>query len=310
MNRILKQTGEFMVGLGILALLVYRIGFHEITSTFASIEIGYLLVMMLMTAIVLFVYPLSLIILYAPIKEDHLGLRQLFRLRMITQILGNLTPNKLGELLIFALIKRRYKVNQMPIFILFTLDKFTTVIHALAFSAVGFFFLFEDGNTTILFIGLAILCIFGVIMAPLFIRRLQKVVWTLFKMRRLDAMLKKISTFLGSFLRQHPQYVVCNLLLTTLSYFLTACVVKLAFLALNTDVSLTTIFFISNMVAVAALIPLNIPLFGIKELSGIYLYSLIGISAAVATQVVIATTVAKYLNYIVLYFIFSERGYT
>ena len=304
MNRILKQIGKLMVGISILALLVYRLGFHEITSALASIELGYLLAMMLMTTVVLFIYPLSLLALYAPIRKERLGLWQLFRLRMITQILGNLTPNKL---LIFALIKRRYKVNRMPIFILFMLDKLTTVTHALAFSAVGFFFIFEDGNTTMLFIGLAILCVFGVIMAPFFIRRLQKSVWTLFKMRRLDAMLKKIGAFLRSFLRQHPRYVAYNLLLTVLSYFLTACVVKLAFLALNTDVSLITIFLISNMVAVAALIPLNTPFFGIKELSGIYLYSLIGVSAAVATQMVIATAIAKYLNYILLYFIFSER---
>lgn len=117
MRTLVKQIGKFVVGLGILTLLVYRIGFHEIVSTLTSINPWYLLATILATTVVLFVYPLSLLALYAPIKEEHLGLQQLFRLRMITQILGNLTPNKLGELVIFALIKRRYKMNQMPLFI-------------------------------------------------------------------------------------------------------------------------------------------------------------------------------------------------
>ena len=298
----MKDGGKVLIGISIAIFLFYKIGSTKIITALLSMDIRFIPLILILTGVLALMNASSLVVLYHPLKKKEVSLWQFFRLRLLTLILGNITPNKVGELYLFFLLKKMYKIKILPIFSIFVMDKATTLVHALFFTGIWYAILVKGLQTSIIFgVGILIL-LMGLVGLVYGIRKIEKISWNLLYIRNIKSLLKYERKFLSGYILENYKYLVANIGITFLSVGITTLLGEIVFLSLQIKVPFFTYFLILNAVFVASLIPLNIVGIGIKEVSTVYLLKeVIGIPTSVGASGIIIILASRYVVYLVLY---------
>lgn len=285
----------------IISFLLYQVGFNKIVDAFSSVNYSSLIFIFFGTLILTLVYPCTLTILHYPLKTSKMPLSTFYKLRLLTQVIATITPNKIGELYLFFLLKRKYKINAVPTFYIFILDKLASFIHVLLFSSIGFFMILKDISASTVSLFIFSLIILGIFLGNYLLGKLKRLSKLFFMENNLKNIFTKTVDFYRHFTKKNFHIITYNIIATFLVFGLTALVMKLIFLSLNVDVAFAKIYLIINMISLASFIPLNILGIGIKEISSVYFYSLIGVDMNITILTVLLLTVAKYITCLIFY---------
>ena len=126
-------------------------------------------------------------------------MKNFFKLRLLTQIFGNLTPNKVGELYLIYLLKKKYKINMTSQFYIFLIDKSITLIHTLIFTIVASIFLFDNIDTSkiIFFLTVGLISLFFIFY--LLLNKLRNLAWRILGIKNLGLFIQESKEFLFNY---------------------------------------------------------------------------------------------------------------
>lgn len=300
--KLLKDTGKtfakFFLGLTLFVLFLFFIGPSNIYGAFASINPIYVpLIFFLLVLSTLFV-PFPLLTLYYPIRIAALPWRDLYHLRLATFIAGSFTPSRVGELSLFFLIKRKYKIDLMPIFYVFVLDKLVTIFHTLLFSVVAFFILFKHLTTALYLLFALIFLILLFLGAHHFMSKIRRFFSRLLPFKKLRSFLTLGGNFSKTYLRSYSAFILFNFFLTFIFQLLISTIAKVTYGAFSLHVPFWTLFLVNTLLSLTSFLPFNFFGFGAKEATSIYLYSLVGVPAALTMSSIILFFVLRTLIYL------------
>src|SRR3989344_9533235 len=296
---ILKIAIAFVVAI----FFINKIGLYNIINSLKSINLVYIPILIFLTTLITLFSPLSLTFLYYPIRSKNVSLKNFFKLRLLTQIFGNLTPNKVGELYLIYLLKKKYKINMTSQFYIFLIDKSITLIHTLIFTIVASIFLFDNIDTSkiIFFLTVGLISLFFIFY--LLLNKLRNLAWRILGIKNLGLFIQESKEFLFTYFKNNYKYIFLNLILTFFSALIIVSLGELVFLAFGVSIPFITYFLIVNIISIIAIIPFNIFGFGIKEITAIYLFTLVGVSSEIATSAIIVIQVLRYFVHGVFYLI-------
>lgn len=304
-NRLLKFLLRLALGITIAAIVIYKIGLNNIRNAFASADFSFTPLIFALTLIITLFYPLTLTVLYLPIKTKEIGIKKFYKLRLLTQILGNITPNKIGELYLFWDLKRKYGISIAPITNIYLLDKITSIISASVFGSLGFFYLFGDFSKPLIIILFAATLLIGIIALIYASKKFDNINFYIFKINFGKFFRNVLKSFKDY--TKHGKYLILNLVLTVFALFITALLGNVVFFSFGVDIPFITYFFIMNIIAIISIIPFNVVGFGIKEVSSIYLFTLVGIDANISASAIIVLLIIRYAVYVSLHLILKTK---
>src|SRR3990167_2477104 len=153
---------KLLVGVSLLFLLYYKIGFSNIYQTLITIHIPLALAFVIIFYILFFFLGAwNLKILLDPIKK--LSWRKLFEYYCLSWSFGLFVPAKLGEFSLIFLLKKE-DIGQGQTMALSVIDKFITMITFAAFAIIGFLVFFTIQQTITFSLVLVVLIIGGMIL--------------------------------------------------------------------------------------------------------------------------------------------------
>ncbi len=129
----------FLIGLGILFVLMYKIGFGDIRENVFKAKIEYILMAFLVLGAVLFL----------KISRWKLLLRKLnlfdsSRIYFIGQAVNEIAPPGSGELTRIYVAKRKHQIPRSKSLVASIIDRFFDVIYLLALASLGLFFIVKS----------------------------------------------------------------------------------------------------------------------------------------------------------------------
>lgn len=301
-----RKIWKLGIGIAILSILLYNVGVENVGRAFLSVRVLYLPPIVFLLVLVTLFNPLTLVSLYYPLKTKKMPVGLFFKLRLIAQILGNITPNKIGELYLLVVLRKRYRIRIAPIFNIFVLDKLISVLHFLFFGLLGFIFLFGNTQMSFLLAGILGGVIIGIISVFYGFRRIQKLSFRWLRFGRINT-IREIMEFFPIYLKRYSSYILLSAVLTFLAFLLTTVLGIFILYSLGVKVSFWVYFLIINLISVAALIPLHFTGFGIKEVTSVYLLTHVGVNIVAATSAVILFVVLRYFVYMIVFLIIKVK---
>ena len=265
----------------------------------------YLPLIFILFALTIFLAPLPSILLYYPIATKKISLRTFYHLRLFTHMFGSFTPGKLGEYSLLYFLKKNYHIKVMPIFFILSLDKAITIIHILLFSLIAFLTLFDSFHFAFYSAVFLLLVAASFFFSRFIIHKIRWVSVHLFRIKQVHAFLSAIGDFSKSYITSYSPYLLANLASTFLIHLLVAYTAMTTYAAFSVDVPLFSIFLANSVIGLTNFIPLNFFGFGIKEVTGVYLFTFLGVPPAISTSCIIIFILSRYATYL-LYFISSN----
>ena len=292
----------------LLIVVVYYIGIDKIMQTFLSMNLIYLPFIFVLFAFNIFLAPISSIFLYFPIKSKNVSASEFYHLRLFTSMLGSFTPGKLGEYSLLYILKKYHNTKIIPIFFIISLDKIITLFCILLFSLVAFLFLFNYFNLAIYVVVLLLFFMISFFFSRFVIHKIRWVSVHLFRIKRLHDFFYTIGDLLKQYLKKYYMYIFANLVMTFLLQLLVAYITKETYAAFSFSIPLFSVFLVNSVIGLLSFIPLNLFGFGIKEITSIYLYTLLGVPPAVTTSSILIFILFRYVIYL-LYFASREFSF-
>jgi len=267
---------KIIIGVSILFFLVYKIGFRAILSMIESINLYYLppIFLFYFTSFALGSYAIKL--LADPLKKG-LPYFKILKYYLLKWALSLLLPGRVGEAsLIYFLKKEGIEVGGGTA--LFLLDKLITLLF-LVITAIFSFFLFFSFSDSIM---LAIITLFFSLIGLFF-----------------------IFSRIGS--KKYLIKVISNAAVTLVKLIVDSVVTFLLFISLGEVVPIWIIFIITSVIVILSLIPLSVNGLGIRESVAVFLYSKIGVEAAVVVGAYILLLIINYLIALVCLSLFTNE---
>jgi len=303
MNKALLWALRFILGIGILALLFYKIGFESILVVFTSMNLSYLPIIIIMYFMNLYFGSLNIVILMKPIKTT-MTLMDIYRYYMLSWGVGLFIPGRVGEVsLVYFLKKHNLPLGQG--FLIFVLDKFISVLVLGIVSTVGFF-MFFDLNTALWLLGLVLVIISGlgsVIFSGFGRDKIKKYI-----LRKYAKKFKGFSELLKFYTTKKFHLLFLNFLNTIVRWVVSAIIYYFAFLSFGVNLPLWLIFLITCITSVMSFIPLTISGLGIRESVGVYLYSLQGVQAPIVASAYLLIVICSYGVAAFIFYFFNYKG--
>jgi uncharacterized protein (TIRG00374 family) len=287
----IKKRFFFMkvaLGIVLLVLLYYKVGFSKILKVIGNINPLYILPALAITCATYYVATVN-IQLFTKTLHCRISFGKLLKYCLVSWSLGLLAPGKLGEFSL-AFFLRKEKMTLGEGFAIALLDKLITAFTLAVISVVGLIWVFSLPSTALVVI-MATLVMVALVMTAR-IERVRRFVRTRI-LRRYEKDFRGFSKTLFYLMKNRATWY--NTILTTLKWALSATAIWYFFLAMNLNVGVATIFFINSIATVVSLIPVTMNGLGIREGTAIYLYSLVKVDPAVAASVYVLATAINYL---------------
>ena len=289
MNKAVSWTLRFLLGIGLLGFLFWRVGISEILGTLRQMNLWYLPIVVLLYFANLLFGAINIVLLMHP-REKKIPLWELFGFYMLSWAVGLFVPGRFGEVSLVYFLKKR----DIPFgegFLIFVLDKFISILFLGGVSAVAFFKFF-DVETAVSLLIFVIVCIvaFGLPMFSSFLRERIKT----HILRAYAHKFKGFSALLGFYVSKKFHLIILNFLTTGLRWLVSSVIYYFAFLSFGVSQPLWLVFLITCLTSVLSFVPITVSGLGIRESAGVYLYSLQGIDAPVVASSYLLVVVCSY----------------
>jgi len=290
-----------IISIAILLFLFYKIGITTITNTLLTSNLSYLPLILLTLVLIFILHTITLKITLDPIKR--IGLWQMFKYYSLSYAIGLFVPGKVGEFSIIYLFKKK-GVDIGKGTAVCILDKFITLITLSIIAIIGFILYLPAAIATKLITIIIIMVIASIIIV--FSKRSRQLVKK-YILRKYTAYFTGFSKTLFLYLKQHKLILTANFILTILKWVVTALSYLYVFQSFNTHVPFLDIFLITGLSVIIALIPISISGLGVRELSAVYFFKLIGISSTITFSTFIFYDILSYIiAAIIIFLLFQE----
>jgi uncharacterized protein (TIRG00374 family) len=287
MNKIAKNLIKLTIGLAILFIVFYRVGFGQIFETLKTINTSYLLLIALCYVLFFIFGTLNLWILYSPLKK--LKFSSLLKKYLVSWSLGMLVPGKLGELSIAYFLKDEIPLGKGAA--VAVMDKIVTLFTLAVVALIGIVYFF--GYWIAAQLGVIVI-LAGIVGLVLFVSSkvhefVKKVI-----LRRFAKKLKGFSSTFIEYAKKHKIIILFNSLFSLIKWSILSFVIYFTFASMGMFISPLLIFIITIMTSFISLIPITIEGLGVREGVAVYLYGLISVEPRLVASMSIFTLVVGY----------------
>ena len=302
LNTLLKM----LIGVAILFTLLYKVGFGNVYANLLRLNLFYipLVVIVLFFINLIGAFKLSFFLPPFGIKLHFL---KVYHYYFLTSCFGMFIPGRIGELSLVYFFKREKVALGMGTAITI-LDKIISMGATLTI-AVAAIFLFFDFGTSIKIVLMALIPFIG---AVYFIfSNFGRMLLKRFILRKFESKFHGFSKALFCLLRDNPSAVLMNVLLSFIKWLANALFLFILFYAIGQNVGFLHIALINSIMVLVSFVPISVSGLGIKESAGVFLFSLIGVPAAVSSSALILSLVINYLVaflYVILLFDMNKFG--
>jgi len=305
MKKKLKFFVRILIGLSILFLLFYKVGFEEVYSTIIKINVFYLFLFF-------FFYVLGIVIGASNLKillnfyKKMPSLLKVLKYYFFSWCFGLFVLSKFGEFSIVYFFKKEGIPMGRGLAITL-IDKYITVILYGIFASLFIFIFFGIKKTMLL---IAILAITTAITVFVLLSKTTRNIIKKYILKKYAKKFKKFSSTFFAYLSKGKRYLFQDSLLTIVRLAVNASKTYFLFLGFGVHIPLIYIMMVYSVTSLSILIPISIGGLGVRQSVGLFLYILLGVPSAIIMSnyaIVIAT------NYIIgttgfIYLLFSKKN--
>lgn len=265
-QRILK----FAVGLVILFLLLYRVGFNDILQKLSSANFLFLLPAVLLAYLSIMLNSLNILILLRPLSVK-VPYRRVLQYLSVGQSISVFLPGKLGEFsLVYFLRKEGTDLGKGAA--VFFLDKMITMAVLSLVATTGFFYFFTRHQSIKLILLIIVVAVFSLsLFFTSFGRSLVRKI-----LHRHSVKFKGFSTQLFSYFHHHKNLIFFNVLVTFAKLLVLGFAISFLILAVGLQVPIHYVVLIKAITTIISTIPISINGLGLKETTAVVLYNKLG----------------------------------
>ncbi|MAF99195.1 MAG: hypothetical protein CMH61_01140 [Nanoarchaeota archaeon] len=275
---------RFSVGIAVLVLLLYHVGFNEIISLLEMVDYGYVLIAFLLFIISIILAAVNLRMMIRPLKM--IPLRHFIDYYLVTRVSSLFLPGRLGEFSMVYFLKRE-KINIGKGTAAIIMDKFITLLCSTIIGTIGVLILFKKQ------ISLLILLAAGAVILSVIIIIGEKVI-NKYLQKKFASVVTDFSETLRNYRKKYQREILANGLLTLGRFGIIAFSAHYMFLALHIDVSSIWILLIGGIEVLTTVVPITINGLGIKQSVGVYMYSIVGVTAEITAARYIIGLIIQY----------------
>jgi hypothetical protein len=296
MKKKLSTIFRLLLGVLILAILIYKVGVKEIYETLISINLSFLFVVIVVNFIPFFIATLNLKLLIDGIKK--ISFFKLLKYYILSWSVGLFVPGRLGEFsLIYFLRKEDIDIGKGTV--VAVIDKLITAV-TLSFLTIAAFFVFFTAAEVVKLVGFLFV---GFLLFLFFIvTEMGRGLIKKFILRKFADKFKGFSETFFFYFKKKKKVLLINFFLTFIKWVLNAVIISILFLAFGVSIDFYYVLLVTSTTIIISLIPISISGLGVKESAAVLLFGQIGVSASVVVSVFLIFTV---ISYIFAAFIFS-----
>lgn len=288
-----------IIGLIILALLIYKIGPSDLIETLKSFNFNYLPLIIITLLLGYVLSAVNIWILTMPFRK--VSLINTTKYTFFTLFFAVFIPGKLAELLMIHFL-RKEKLNTSQSTITVFYDKIVSLFVKVVLGLIGAIFILKQFN--FLFIGLPLIASLIIVLALLainskkFINFIKKNI-----LRKYSFIWKDFSKNLKAYKKRYRIYLGYDFLVTLIKSFVEALLFFLLFLSFGQHVDVIKVFFVFSLLSVIILLafPIGISGLGVRELIGIIVFSTINVNAAIVFDSFMLRIALIYLISLILF---------
>ncbi len=286
-NKRLKLLIEGIIAIIVIIFLLSKLNVGEIINILKETNLLLLILAILFFLISFFLTVLGVKILFDSIHP--LSFKEWVKYSLCGFSLGLIFPGRAGDLSIIYLAKKKgfdYGTSTA----LTLVDKISTLIIFGIIAGIGSFTILKS---TELYLGLIVGALFIILGLFLFTPTGRKIIRAIIGKYAIH--FKGFNKAFTELIKNHKWRLFLNIIITLVRPIINGLVTVILFKAIGIDVSFLFAIIISTITIIVSLVPLTPNGIGIKEGVGIYLFTILGISAEAAASMY-ALTLAIYLS--------------
>lgn len=302
MEKKLKYGLRIAVGCLILAALTVKVGIHEITKTFLSIQLKWIFFGIPFFALTFFVSALNILILLKG-YGSNVPFWQMFRWMLLSWANGQLIPGKVGEFsfVYFFSRSKRLKVGEGTALVL--IDKLIVLSLYVVFSSMALFLFFPRYQALRFSIVILLLAALGI--AVCVSKRGHNLIKKVFR-PKLTKKFEGFGRVMGALLK-NPKYIFANVSLNILKMLLFTAYFVLLFLSFHETVNTWHVFLLIALVSMISGIPVTISGLGVREGAAVFFYTKLGVPAESVMGTFLIFATMNYLLVGIIYPVLSHE---
>ncbi len=293
---------KIIISIAIIFILIYKIGLNSIISNLQTINLFFLPAIILMYIINFYTAGINLKVLTQAIGKK-INIHTLTKYHIISWAMGLWVPGKIGEFSIIYLFKKK-KISIGEGTVIHILDKAITILTFSIVSIVGFFIFY--GIEKSLEISIILLIVFLIGFTFLISSKTREFLKK-YILRKHHLLFKGFSKTLFLFLKKKKRFLLINILLTLMKLVFSSAIVWLIFLSTSTYVNIMYVIIFNSMLTIISLIPISLGGLGIREMSAVLLYKIIGINEATTLSIYIIVLIFNYIISISSIYLLKEK---
>jgi glycosyltransferase 2 family protein len=291
LGNVIKLT----LGVLVIGLILYKVGFEKITSTITRMNISYIPLFIILFTIGLYMGAWNMKILLDAMGAK-LKMNDVWRAYLLSWAFGMVVPGKVGEFSFIYLVKDKMKVGEATA--VAVIDKMITALSLCMLAFIGFFIFFPFKTAVLLTIGVSSASIIGLIfLLTQFGRKIMKKI-----LGRKHEIFSGFSKTMKYLIFEEKKAVIVNIVVTFLKWGVTAVLTWSVFKSFGANVNPLVIISVSATAMLISLIPITMSGLGIKEGASVFLYGLAGVGGAVTISVQLILLVLNYVGAAIVFF--------
>jgi len=288
MRKYILNTIRFGIGVLILFLLFYKIGFLKIYNTLKIINPWFLIPIFFFFLLSWIISTLNIKILLKPLGYK-ISFWKLFRFFWISKTVTLIVPGRIGDFSIIAFLKdKKYNIGKLSA-VVFT-DKVLTLFFSFLFAIIGFIIFFDWSLVLKVVVSFALITI-------IFFLLLTKKSKNFIKKYILRRYAVHMSGFTGTFydyFKKYKKFVLIDMFWTVIRILANVISEFFMFLALGNIVGIFFLIIIESIETIIGMLPITPEGIGIKQSLGVYLFGLIGIASPIVAARYVIGLLEKY----------------
>lgn len=295
MNSKISKVLRFSIGIIILFLLIYKIGFYKIIDILMSLDVLTIFSIILISFIIFLMSAVNLDLILRTINVK-IKFYKLFSYALFGWAVGLFVPGKLGEFSIVYFFKKYMGLSEAIIVPL--IDKIITFFALALLSIIGFFYFFEISIAY----KLTFLIFFTAIIFSLFLTKTFRGFIGKILIKRYNIKLQNFFKLFTDIILNNKKIIFINFILTILKWGISAIIIYILFFNFGYNINLFLIILINSIVILVGLIPITINGLGIKQAVAIWIFTNhFSIPAEIVLSVYLVSLIINYVLAIIAF---------
>ncbi|MBU0459618.1 MAG: flippase-like domain-containing protein [Nanoarchaeota archaeon] len=304
MNKKIFNYLRLLLGIIIIFFVFYKVGFIKIGQTLAQTELSYLVIAFLFLVISIFLNTINLKIFFNTLNPK-IKLYHLFKHFSLARTISMFLPGRLGDFSLIIFLKK-YNVDIGRGTAIMLLDKLITFILFSILGIMGIAVLIDLNSIYKPLLALIVL----IIITSFFLTTKGRDLIKKYLLRKYAHKFKGFSKTFFSLLKKKRELILLNLVNTILRIVVIGIYIYFIYLSLGIKLGLGIIVLIESIITLVKLLPLTPSGIGLREITGLYLYGIVGIASEVimARYIIAALLNYSYGLFVVIFFKKSKQA--